>query len=36
MCCSEESIEMMEVWYVLECEQEAHEEDTDEARREAA
>ena len=36
MCCSEESLELLEFWYVVECELEALEEDTAEALREAA
>ncbi len=36
MCCSEESLELLEVWYILECELEALEDYTTEPLREAA
>lgn len=36
MCCSEESIELLEPWYVVECELEALAKDIGEAVREAA
>lgn len=36
MCCSEESLELLEVWYVVECELEALEDDLIEKVREAA
>ncbi len=36
MCCSEESLELMELWFVLECELEVLEEDTIETLQKAA
>ncbi len=36
MCCSEESLELMEVWFVLECELEVLEEYTTETLKKAA
>ena len=36
MCCSEESLELLEFWYAVECELEALEDDLVEAVREAA
>lgn len=36
MCCSEESLELLESWFALECEMEALDEYTIETLREAA
>ena len=36
MCCSEESLELLEFWFALECERERLAEVDDEALKEAA
>lgn len=36
MCCSEESLEMLEFWFTVECEQELLDDVQTEAHREAA
>lgn len=36
MCCAEESLEILEIWFALECEQEMLAEIEDEAFSEAA